>query len=529
MLGVIPLLLLASMPAHSDEGEGSGRVLDFNSARAARAQKEDASPTEALAPEVKPLAGTNKVVTFQPKAKPAQVDPNADILPILERMKKAAEEVVAFTQRDRFEGLTQNRVNILVRNIHTLEQNQFAADSYRHWSPTSEKLVDDVLAAQKRALEAVESSKLYERLEGEGFHVKLIPTALIKKTLPIELLESMREAAFTNQVRGIANFMQFASISPGLSRLQERLRLPPRSVKHYLELLSSGLDRSLKTLEQARSYLSKDGKAQYDLEGVDQLIEETRKGLSAKETRIGLSVLKKSLIKSDRELVAAIESKMKRIEPILGYIEMRGRFSTKPAVEAASTRNRGASAKFFDDLLTGSPEVQNERYARLIDSKGVPNEHSLEFIFSEGAYREGLSSEELLTIVRRISDRMPSSEKHLLPEMMTDVYRKLTSRFASPISPRGSGVAIMKMAAVLNGLGDEASYHALELIEAQSPRVIDRSTVFSLEGKEMKDYFKQLLTDTKTQHPEYKSSISIARRAGICVMNIVTTSLPSIE
>lgn len=530
--GAITLLLLAPAFAYSDEGDGKGRVLDFNSARVAKAQKEEPLPTESLFPEVKPLSEAKKVVSFQPKAKPAPVDPNEEILPILNNFKDQAERVLQFTRQKNFNNLTQNSVNILVRNIDTLEKNQFAADSYRHWTPTSGKLVDEVLEAQKQALDAVKSSGFYERLEADGFYVKLVPVSTIKKTVPVELLESIRAATFTNQFRGMANFMPWVSITPGLSRLQERLRLPPRPVKVYLSVLSGALDSTLEVMDQARNYLSKNAKGQYDLEGVDALIEETRKGLQAKETSVALSVFKKSLIKSDRDLAASVESKIKRLEPILGYIEMRGQFAANAVAKVSSSnvssvRKRGRAAHLFDELLTGDAQVQNQRFANWMDSKGVPTEDSLEYLFTEGAYNEGLSSDELLTIVRKLQDRMPSSEKHRLPELMADLAQKLSSKFFSPVGRRGAQVGIMKMAAVLHGLGDESSYHALELINAQSPRIVNGTAVFSQESKEVRDYFSQLVNDLKSEHPEYKSSLSAARLTGICVMNVILKSLPN--
>jgi hypothetical protein len=191
MQGLILLSLLASNLSRSDEMEDKGRVQDFNSARAARAQKEGTSPTEpieSLAPEAKPLSEANKVVPLRPKPKAAPVELNTDFLVTLNEMMQQAESLEKLTQRESFDGLTQNRVNIFVHNIHTLEQNQFGVDSYRGGSPLLEKLVDEVLAAQKRALEAVKSSKLYERLESEGFYIKLVPNSFIKKNLPNSLL-----------------------------------------------------------------------------------------------------------------------------------------------------------------------------------------------------------------------------------------------------------------------------------------------------------------------------------------------------
>jgi hypothetical protein len=279
-------------------------------------------------------------------------------------------------------------------------------------------------------------------------------------------------------------------------------------------------------MEQARSFLSKNGNEQYDLESVDRLIQETRKNMRADEARLGLSLLKKSRNKNDRELASTVESRMKRLESALGYIEMRGQFSTNLVEEASPPPRRSISGRFLDRLLAEDPETQKTAYSRIVDSKGNPNVFIVENIFTDGAYSEGLSTDELLTIARRISDRMPASERHRLPENLIHLYRKLILPDQVLLSKNGSKVAITKMAEVLHGLGDEASFHALEVLDADSALIADRKAVFLEEGKELRAYLKSLVIDLKSQHPEYKSSMSMAKRAGICVKNTLLTILP---
>jgi hypothetical protein len=452
-------------------------------------------------------------------------DPNELFVADLNRMSGGITTLREFATAPKLpEGLTQNFVIMYVDSLQMIPETLEAMKYFKDYSPTVAKKYDEVMTEAHDLSEVVRSTGILERLEKNGFRTKILPGDVVKKPLPSDLLEEIRLHGFSNQFANIiGDFTGRRDITPTISRIQDRLGLPGEDVRRYIATQSKLLGFQLDTLNRLRRLVLDD---QYDLEPVDRLMKETDRILSGHAVDEAIYLMKRSRTASDREAVAAFEDEIKQVKVTLAFLQARGRLGVGAMPTAEKTPTRGNDRDdFYDDLLNGSPKTQDSRYARALDSTGQPRSDFFELLLSDGAYNQGLSSDEIYGVVSNLMARCQAPCRKSSAEYIDEALATLRSDGAPS---RMSMVATQKAAAVLHRIGDEKSYQALEVLALQSRSDAARiSTVRDYD--EYRSYFTDLVADLKKKHPEYRTGLTRAKRVSICVKGFMNRLAPDLN